>query len=135
VPSATLTSRQRRKDELKPKEVRVRPIDFMGLACCAILSFRAVAVYSGTHAAPMLPYDTQSIADNLSIRRLWPIWSVLSPPNDAKIGGRPLLNLTFVRQDCQRGQQEASSGSDGIQSGNKSYIVAATVTEHLYSDY
>lgn len=44
----------------------------------------------------MLYDDLWSIAGNPSIRRLWPIWPVLNPPEYAGVGERPILNLTFA---------------------------------------
>jgi len=53
-------------------------------------------VYSGTFSVPLLFDDKASIADNLSIRRLWPLGPALSPPSNAGVGGRPLLNLSYA---------------------------------------
>ena len=62
----------------------------------AILAAGAIAVYSRTFFVPLLLDDKPSIADNLSIHRLWPLWPALTPPNDAGVGGRPLLNLSYA---------------------------------------
>src|ERR1019366_1860929 len=61
-----------------------------------ILAAGAIAVYSRTLSVPLILDDPLSIADNASIRRLWPIWPVLSPPDEAGVGGRPMLNLTYA---------------------------------------
>jgi tetratricopeptide (TPR) repeat protein len=66
------------------------------LLCGALLAAGVLAAYSRTFTVPLLFDDNGSIADNPSIRRLWPLWSALSPPSDAGVAGRPLLNLTFA---------------------------------------
>jgi tetratricopeptide (TPR) repeat protein len=45
---------------------------------------------------PFLFDDLPSVLGNPSIRSLARIGQVLSPPDDAGVGGRPLLNLTFA---------------------------------------
>ncbi len=65
-------------------------------ASLAILAVGTFAAYSRTFGVPLLFDDVGSIADNLSIRRLWLIWPVLSPPGGAGVGGRPLLNLSLA---------------------------------------
>jgi Flp pilus assembly protein TadD len=62
----------------------------------AILAAGTVAVYSRTFSVPLLYDDFWSIEANPSIRRLWPIWAALQPPDGAGVGGRPLLNLSFA---------------------------------------
>ena len=62
----------------------------------AVLAAGAIAAYWTTFTVPLLLDDRTSIADNRSIRRLWPLGPVLTPPNDAGVGGRPLLNLTYA---------------------------------------
>jgi Flp pilus assembly protein TadD len=54
------------------------------------------AVYSGTWHAPFVFDDFGSILQNRSIRSLHSFSSVLHPPADAGVGGRPLANLTFA---------------------------------------
>jgi tetratricopeptide (TPR) repeat protein len=44
----------------------------------------------------MLLDDKRCIVDNPSIRQLWPLGPVLSPPANTGVGGRPLLNLSFA---------------------------------------
>ena len=70
--------------------------DWPGLACGAILAIGLLAIYSRVFSVPFLFDDMASIKDNLSIRRLWPIWPALSPPHEAGVGGRPLLNLSYA---------------------------------------
>src|SRR5688500_9908277 len=40
--------------------------------------------------------DIPAIAQNDTIRTVWPPASALSPPADATVSGRPLANLTFA---------------------------------------
>ena len=56
----------------------------------------AAAIYSGTFSVPLLLDDITPIADNPSIRHLWPPWPVFSPPADCGTGGRPLVNLSYA---------------------------------------
>jgi tetratricopeptide (TPR) repeat protein len=45
----------------------------------------------------MLLDDSASIADNPTIRHLWPIWSIFAPPSGGvTASGRPVLNLTLA---------------------------------------
>ena len=64
--------------------------------CAAIIAVGTIAIYGGSLSVPLLFDDIGSIADNLSIRRLWPVGPVLSPPADTGVGGRPLLNLSYA---------------------------------------
>jgi protein O-mannosyl-transferase len=75
--------------------VRPRP-DWAGLACAAIIAAGTIAVYWRTMSVPLLFDDSVSITDNPTIRRLWPVWPALSPPDEAGVGGRPLLNLSYA---------------------------------------
>ena len=62
----------------------------------ALLSVGVIAIYGRTFAVPLLFDDASSIANNQTIRQLWPIGPALSPPADAGVGGRPLLNLSYA---------------------------------------
>jgi protein O-mannosyl-transferase len=62
----------------------------------AILAAGTMAIYGSTLSVPMLLDDKRSILDNPSIRHLWPLGPVLTPPADTGVGGRPLLNLSFA---------------------------------------
>ena len=70
--------------------------DLPWLLGIAILAAGTVAIYSRTFSVPLLHDDLFSITENRTIRQLWPIWAALRPPNDAGVGGRPLLNLSFA---------------------------------------
>ena len=46
---------------------------------------------------PLLMDDLVSISENPTLRHLWPIWPVLSPPSGGfTVSGRPFLNLTLA---------------------------------------
>jgi len=76
--------------------VHPRRPDWPGLASCAVLAAGTVAIYRRTFAVPLLLDDLTPIADNPSIRRLWPLWPVLSPPSDSGVGGRPFVNFSYA---------------------------------------
>jgi len=67
-----------------------------GLASAVILAAGSIAAYSQTLSVPLLMDDLPSIRDNPSIRHLWPVWPVLSPPAGAGVAGRPVLNLSYA---------------------------------------
>jgi tetratricopeptide (TPR) repeat protein len=66
------------------------------LAGAAVLVAGTVATYCRTLSVPFLFDDSGSIVGNPSIHRLWPVGAVLNPPDNAGVGGRPLLNLSFA---------------------------------------
>ena len=70
---------------------------WLGLLAGAILAIGTIAVYSRTFSVPLLLDDSASIADNPTIRHLWPIGPVLAPPSGGiTVSGRPVLNLTLA---------------------------------------
>jgi tetratricopeptide (TPR) repeat protein len=56
------------------------------------------AVYANALNGSFVYLDLSAIADNPTIRHLWPIWGALRPPPDGSltVGGRPLLNLSLA---------------------------------------
>jgi hypothetical protein len=62
----------------------------------ALLAAGSLAIYRRTFSVPLLFDDTFSITENPTIRKLWPLWPVFSPPDFAGVGGRPLLNLSYA---------------------------------------
>lgn len=55
-----------------------------------------IAVYSNSLGGPFLFDDQEGIVENPTIRRLWPLSEVLSPPRNTSVAGRPVANLTFA---------------------------------------
>ncbi|HUR60314.1 MAG TPA: hypothetical protein VM029_21505, partial [Opitutaceae bacterium] len=70
-----------------------RRIRWVALATLVIATGLA---YARTFSAPFVFDDIGSIANNASIRSLWPPWTALSPPPQMTVSGRPLLNLSFA---------------------------------------
>ncbi len=62
----------------------------------AVLTAAGLLAYANTFAVPLLLDDIAAIAGNPSIRQLWPLSSVLAPPPDVGLGGRPIANLSFA---------------------------------------
>lgn len=52
--------------------------------------------YHNTFSAPFVFDSPMSITGNPTIRRLWPIWPVLSPASNLTVGGRPIANLSLA---------------------------------------
>ena len=67
------------------------------LGAVALIVVAGFSAYHNTFSVPFLFDDVPSIADNASIRHLWPIWDALSPPvGGLTVSGRPVVNLTFA---------------------------------------
>ena len=67
-------------------------------AAAGILIVAALAAYHNSFSVPFVYDDTPSIVDNPTIRHLWPLNDVLSPPSDSgvTVNGRPLVNLSLA---------------------------------------
>jgi protein O-mannosyl-transferase len=65
------------------------------LACGAIV-LAALAAYHNSFSGPFVFDDSSSITDNPTIRPPWSIPALLSPPVEATVGGRPLVNLSLA---------------------------------------
>jgi len=66
------------------------------LAAGLIIATGCAAYHNCLHT-PFVFDDIGAISDNASVRSLWPLRNVLSPPGDGgTVTGRPLLNLTFA---------------------------------------
>jgi len=61
-----------------------------------ILALAALAAYHNSFSVPFFFDDRAQINDNPTIRHLWALKTVLVPPMNAGVGGRPLLNLSFA---------------------------------------
>src|SRR5664280_1652766 len=53
-------------------------------------------VYHNSLQGVFLFDDDAGIVQNTTIRRLWPMWTALSPPPRATVEGRPLVNLSLA---------------------------------------
>ncbi|MEO6876251.1 MAG: tetratricopeptide repeat protein [Opitutaceae bacterium] len=53
-------------------------------------------VYANSLSAPFVFDDLNSVAQNPTIRHLWPLSEVLVPPASSGLAGRPLANLSFA---------------------------------------
>ena len=63
----------------------------------AVLLLAGVVAYYNSFSAPFLFDDDPAIADNPTIRTLWPPWAALSPPaTGAGVNGRPVINVSFA---------------------------------------
>jgi tetratricopeptide (TPR) repeat protein len=71
-------------------------LDWPGLLSAVSLAIGTVAIYGRTLDVPLLLDDNGSIENNLSIRQLWPLGPIFSPPVGAGVAGRPLLNLSYA---------------------------------------
>lgn len=68
------------------------------LFAAVILVLAAFAAYHNSFSGPFLYDDGPAIKENPTIRQLWPLSTVLSPPNDSgvTVNGRPLVNLSLA---------------------------------------
>ena len=64
----------------------------------AVIALAALAVYANSLSAPFVFDDLTGIVRNTSIRRLWPLQSVLvpDPTRGTAVSGRPLVNLSLA---------------------------------------
>ena len=72
---------------------------FPGLSFLSALIVAAtVAVYCGSFSGPFVFDDVAAILENPTIRRLWPLGPVLSPPHELglTVNGRPVLNFSLA---------------------------------------
>jgi Flp pilus assembly protein TadD len=67
-------------------------------AAAALLALLVLAAYGNSFGGPFVLDDVFAIADNPTLRTLWPPGAVLHPPSahGETVGGRPLLNLTLA---------------------------------------
>lgn len=62
----------------------------------AVMGCVVIAAYHNSFDGPAVMDDYDSVLQNASIRQLWPLGTVLWPPLEAGVGGRPLANLSFA---------------------------------------
>jgi len=66
------------------------------LLAAALIVLAGAAVYANSFSGPLVFDDLGSIADNPTIRQLWPIGPALHPPAGLTVTGRPLVNLSLA---------------------------------------
>ncbi len=66
------------------------------LLVAAVIVAAVFAAYWNSRHVPLLLDDERAIAKNESIRHLWALGEVLSPPKDSGPSGRPVLNLSYA---------------------------------------
>lgn len=79
------------------------------------LVMAVVVAFGPALRAPFIFDDLESIAGNVTIRRLWPITVPLSPPADVATSGRPVTNLSFALNyaaNAAAGIDEAPGSAD-----------------------
>lgn len=85
---------------MKPLPPRENPSFFSSPASIflagAVIAGAALAAYHNSFSGPFLLDDLPGIQDNLTLRHLWPIGRVLSPPPDLTTSGRPMVNLSLA---------------------------------------
>ena len=70
---------------------------WLPLAAGLVIVLAGLAAYANSLAVPFVFDDGPSILDNPSLRHLWPIGRVLSPPDRGiTVSGRPVLNLSLA---------------------------------------
>lgn len=65
---------------------------------CVALVLATLATYQNSFSSPFVYDDISAIKDNPTIRQLWPLSTVLSPPSDSgvTVSGRPLVNFSLA---------------------------------------
>jgi len=62
-----------------------------------VIAAAALAAYANSFHGPLVFDDVGTIAENQTIRHLWPIWSALQPPAEGMpVTGRPIANLSLA---------------------------------------
>jgi len=63
----------------------------------AVIVLATGLAYANSFSSPFVFDDLKSITDNATIRQLWPLSDVLSPPNHVTgVVGRPIINLSLA---------------------------------------
>jgi tetratricopeptide (TPR) repeat protein len=66
------------------------------LLCFLLIALATLAAYHNSFSGPFVFDDIPGIVENPSIRRLWPITRVLSPPLSSGTVGRPVENFSLA---------------------------------------
>jgi protein O-mannosyl-transferase len=84
-------------------ETPVAPVDTRAFTrdvviSAIVIALAGIAAYHNTFAVPFLFDDLESIVTgNPTIRHLWPVWRVLSPPSGGlTVSARPMVNLSLA---------------------------------------
>src|SRR5215211_438559 len=64
-------------------------------AAAALLAILTAAAYYNSLGGPFVFDDTEAVAENPHIRRLWPVWEAARAPQDTTLSRRPVTTLTF----------------------------------------
>src|SRR5687768_12255466 len=79
------------------RESRPRSKQSANLIVPALLILAAVIAYHGSFGVPFFFDDVVAVTNNPTIRNLWRLGEVLSPPDDGGgVTGRPIVNLTLA---------------------------------------
>jgi len=90
----------------EPPSASRRAVWWSGL----VIALAILAAYQNSLSGKFVFDDTPAILENGSIRQLWPLGPVLSPPGATgqTVGGRPLLNLSLALDYAISGYREWS---------------------------
>ncbi len=66
------------------------------LAATGLIVAAGLLAYCNSFSGPFIFDGTDSIVENPSIRRLWPIWEVFSAKPGITVAGRPVLSLSLA---------------------------------------
>jgi tetratricopeptide (TPR) repeat protein len=76
------------------------------LLAASLIAAAAVAAFSNSFGGPFVFDDVGAIAENPTIRYLWPLWQALDPPSHGEpVSGRPLLNLSLALNYAMSGSK------------------------------
>ena len=90
-------SRGRSKSRSKALQVETSFARWPLLAAAGIIIVAGLLAYHNSFSGPFIFDDANSIQDNPTIRRLWPIWNALSPPAEGQaVQRRPIVNLSLA---------------------------------------
>jgi protein O-mannosyl-transferase len=66
------------------------------IVACALIVIATTAAYYASFDGPFVLDDVQSVVENPTIRRVWPLWPVLASKHSTTVIGRPLLSLSLA---------------------------------------
>ncbi|HXA14727.1 MAG TPA: tetratricopeptide repeat protein [Opitutaceae bacterium] len=89
-------SRKSRPAKIVPPKPSPWDSRWLPFVAGGLLILAALAAYHNSFSGPFIFDDELWITKNPTIRHLWPVWPVLSPPPGLIVRGRPLLNLSLA---------------------------------------